>query len=240
MKKLNNELINIIRNGIEIGTALDIEAIVLDSTSMRGENRDSATNIIFNMEDYELPFDGIGIGRTQLFKKRLAMFASPEVLYDTSDRDGQTIVSEVTIKNGRTSAGFRCQVPSRIRAPKRIKDNVIFNLTLNDDDIDRINKGINTMSSEKVIVYVEEGKAVVGISDKEGDVFTHEIEGGYTVASDDAPNSFNQTYKSKTFKTILMNYMKKDDSEILPISITSRGVMKFQVLGIDIYLFGEA
>lgn len=238
--KLNKEIIDILKNGLEIGYALGIESIVMDEISMRGENRDTATNIIYNTEHVKIPFDAIGIGRVSLLRSRLTMFKDSEVVATIKDKDGQQNVSEVLIKNGRTSAGFRCQVPSRIRAPKRIKDTVIYNLTLNDDDIERINKGINTMSSEKVIVYVEEGKAIVGISDKEGDVFTHEIEGGYTVASDDAPNSFNQTYKSKTFKTILMNYMKKDDNEILPISITSRGVMKFQVLGIDIYLFGEA
>lgn len=239
MKILDEKIITILRNGMEIGNALGIESIVMDSISMRGENRDTSTNIIFNMEDYELPFDGMGIGRVPLLRSRLAMFDSPEIKYELVEKDDQTIVSSIHIKHGRTSAGFRCQLPSRIKAPKRIKDEVIFSLHMNEDDVIRINKGIATMSSENVNVIIDDGKIVIGISDIDGDIFTHEIEGGYIVESDSAPVTFNKTYKSKTFRTILTNYMKKDDNEILPISITARGVMKVVILGIDIYLFAE-
>lgn len=239
MKKLDKKIINVIQDGIEIGAALGIESIVMDNISLRGENSETSTNIIFNTDGLDFPFDAIGIGRVSLFKTRLAMFTDPTVEVTVEERNDQLMASNVHIKHGRTSAGFRCQDPSRIKAPKRIKDEVVYELHLNDDDITRINKGIGTMSSEIVNFYIEDDKMIVGVSDKEGDIFTHEIEGGYSVVSDNATRSFSKTYKSKTFKTIVMNYMKKDNNEILPISITSRGIMKVEVLGIDIYLFPE-
>lgn len=240
MNKIEKTLERTIRNGIEIANVLGIDQMIIDSESMRGENKETSTNIIFDTSNMILPVDAIAFGRVPTLKSRLALFDEPLLEYTTKTADGLEFIDNLIIKSGRSKTGFRCQSPSRTaKAPKRIRDPIGISLSMKDDDVTRLTKGITSMVAETIVLSVKNKKTSIIINDKVGDEFIHELEGKVEVIADDFPTDFNATYKSKTFRAIVTNYLKKDDNEVLPISITSRGIMIVTVLGINIYLFPE-
>ena len=240
MNTISKDLEKIIRNGLDIASVLGIEQLLIDSESMRGENKETSTNIIFDMSDVDMPVDAIGLGRTPTLKSRMALFEDPVLEYTTKTADGSEFIDNLIIKSGRSKTGFRCHSPSRTaKAPKRIRDPIGVSLSMKDDDITRLTKGITSMIAETIVVSIVDGRTSIIVNDKVGDEFVHELEGHVKVQDNEFPSNFSATYKSKTFRAIVTNYLKKDDNEVLPISITSRGIMIVTVLGINIYLFPE-
>lgn len=238
-KMITKETESIIRNAVDIASTLGIESIVMDGFSLRGENKELGIAIIMSTKDLNLEFDAIGIGRVNLLKSRLQLLQSAKIEFDCMPKDDEsTVVSNLKIISGRTKIGFKCQDPRKIVAPKGIADPIFYKMELKDEDIQLIIKGISTMSSDTMHFNTDAQKISVSISDIEGDIFSHQLDGTVTIVDDSAP-SLSKSYRSKTLKTIFTNYIRKDDNEVLPISITRRGVMCIQVLGMNIYLFPE-
>lgn len=237
--KISKPTQKIIKNAIDVATTLGIESLVWDSFSLRGENQELSISIIMPTKDIDSEFDALGMSRIALLKNRMQLMENADVSFETFDKgDDQTIVSNLKFTQGKSTVSFRCADPNHIKAPKAINDPIHYELTLNEKDVEFIVKGITTMNSEVINLSVTDGKLVIKISDKEGDMFSHETEGDVELA-DDASETVSKTYKSKTLRTIFTNYIKKDDNSILPISITRRGVMRISVLGMWIYMFPE-
>lgn len=237
--KITKETQKIIRNAVEIATTLGVESLVMDTFSLRGENKELGIAIIMPTKDMELEFDAIGLGRIGLLKTRLQMLSDAEIQFDVMNKDSEDkVVSNLKMVSGRTKIGFKCHDPKLINAPKAINDPVFYEMHLSSADVETIVKGIATMSSETVNFSTEKETIFVKISDVQGDMFTHELDTSVDI-KDDTACSLSKTYKSKTLRTIFTNYIRKDDNHILPISITRRGVMRISVLGMNIYLFPE-
>lgn len=237
--KITKETQQIIRNAVEIATTLGVESLVMDTFSLRGENKELGIAIIMPTKGMELEFDAIGLGRTALLKSRLQMLSDAQIEFDVINKDAEDkVVSNLRIISGRTKIGFKCHDPKLINAPKAINDPVYYEMRLSAADVETVVKGISTMSSESVNFSTDDATLFVKISDVQGDMFSHELDTRVDI-KDDAAGSLSKTYKSKTLRTIFTNYIRKDDSHALPISITRRGVMRISVLDMNIYLFPE-
>jgi len=239
MAKIKNETLLLLKNAVEISSTLGVETMVMDGISLRGENKELGVAIIMPTKDIDLEFDAIGIGRIPLLKSRMQMLDAADVTFDIFKRDtDELFVSNIQFKQGRTKLSFKCADPKMISAPKVINDPIFWEMQLNDADVQTLIKGIGTMSSEVVNFTSEDQKMTVKISDTEGDMFAHELEGEVTIVDDSAP-SLCKSYKAKTLRTIFTNYIRKDENSILPISVTRRGVMRISVLNMFIYVFPE-
>lgn len=228
-----------LQNAVEIGSTLGIERIVIDSFSLRGENKELGIAVIMPTKDQELEFTALGIGRVALLKSRMLMFPDSSIQYEKMDLDGDdVVVSNLKIVNGNTKVGFKCHDPKLINAPKAIKDPVHYTMTLTTSDVETVIKGISTMSAENINFSTDDDDVFVKISDSQGDMFSHKLQSSVERESDEV-GSLSKTYKSKTLRTIFTNYIRKDDNKVLPISITRRGVMCITVLDMTIYLFPE-
>lgn len=239
MKKITKDTQTIIKNAVEIASTIGIETMVLDGLSLRGENKELGVCIIMPTKDIPLQFDSLGISRVPLLKSRMQMLDKSDVSFDIFKKDEEDIiVSTLKFVQGRTSMSFKCADPKLISAPKVINDPIFYEMQLIDGDVETIIKGISSMSSETLNVSTEGDKIFVKISDKEGDMFSHELEGDVSLLDDTAP-ALNKSYKSKTLRTIFTNYIRKDENNILPISVTRRGIMRISVLNMFIYVFPE-
>ena len=239
MKKITKETQTIIKNAVDIASTLGIESMVMDTISLRGENKELGIAIIMPTKDISLEFEAIGLGRVPLLKNRMAMLDKSDITFEVFKKDEDTnIVASLKFTQGRTNLSFKCADPKMIQAPKVINDPIFYEMQLNEEDVQIVVKGIGTMSSETINWANTDETIFLKISDTEGDMFTHELDGKITLLDDTAP-SLNKTYKAKTLRTIFTNYIRKDDNNILPISITRRGVMRIPVLGMFIYMFPE-
>lgn len=229
----------ILKNAVDIATVLGVENMVLDAISLRGGNQELGVAIIMPMKDRELEFDSMGLSRINLLKARMQMLEDADVTFETFQKEADlVIVASLKFAMGRTKLSFKCADPRLIQAPKAINDQITYEMQLSDGDVQTIIKGIATMTSDVVNFSNDDEKIFIKISDTEGDTFAHELEGGITIL-DDTASILCKSYKAKTLRTIFTNYIKKDDNNILPISITRRGVMKILVLNMSIYVFPE-
>lgn len=239
MKKLTKETQTIIKNAVDIATTLGIESLVIDSFSLRGENKELGIAIIMPTKDVTLEFEAIGIGRVPLLKSRMQLLEKSDITFDVFKKDEETnIVANLAFVQGRTKLAFKCSDPKMIQAPKVINDPIFYEMQFNDEDVKTAINGIGTMSSEAINFSNTDDTIFLKISDSEGDTFSHELE-SKLVLLDDTALSLNKSYKAKTLRTIFTNYIRKDDNNILLVSITRRGVMRISVLGMFIYMFPE-
>lgn len=237
MNKLTKQTQLTIKNAVEIASTLGVESIVMDEISLRGENKELGVAIILPMADVDVEFDSIGITRVALLKSRLQMLENPKITFQTlPSTEDELHVASLDFEQGRTKISFKCGDAKRIQAPKSINDAIFYEMQLNDEDVQVIIKGINSMASDVVNFGTEDENILIKISDSTGDMFTHQLEGTVTVLDDTAP-ALCKSYKAKTLRTIFTNYIRKDENTILPIAITRRGVMRISVLNMYIYLF---
>lgn len=237
--KLTKQTKTILQNAIEIGTTLGIENLVMDSFSLRGENKELGIAVIMPTKGISLEFDAIGLGRIGTLKNKFSILTDPTIDFELSDRrPNENIVSKLRITSGKTKIEFKCHDPAYINAPKAINDPVFYEMTLSETDIALIIKGMSAMSTDTISFSVESDIASITINDIQGDNFYHELTTNIEKI-DDSADTLSKTYKSKTLKIILNNYMRKDDNNMLPIAITRRGVMRISVLDMNIYLFPE-
>ena len=239
MQKLQTEIEVLVKNAIEIASVLGIETVVVDNFSLRGENKELGVCIIVPTKDLKMDFDALGIGRIVELKKRIGLLEDGTIQYELNEKnEEEKIVSTLKITQGRSKVSFRCHNPKKIEAPKAINDPIFYEMTLSDNDVNFLIKGVATMSSEAINFSTVDGKVSVNLSDAQGDVLNHELESDLEV-KDDSATDLSKRYKAKTLATIFRNYIKKDDNDILPISITRRGVMRLTIMGMFVYLFPE-
>lgn len=237
--KLKKETQLLIKNAVDVASTLGIESIVMDGISLRGENKELGVVIIMPTKDLELGIDAIGIGNVPSLKTRLHLLDDSEIKIDRMERyTEEVMVGKLTMTTGRTKVTFKCADPKMISAPKIINDPVFYKMLMKDTDVETSVKGITTMGSDFVTFISEDDNVSIKISDKNGDMFTHDLDTEFEIV-DPSAAALAKTYKAKTLKTIFTNYIRKDDYDILPIMITKRGVMKLTVLGLGIYLFPE-
>lgn len=240
MKDLTKNTEALIRNSIDVATSLGIETMVIDSISLRGQNIDNGIILIKYMKDEKLEFDAIGLGRLPALKNRLNVFTNPVIKYDLQVNDGtSSTVSKLKISEGRSNVTFKCHAPNLIKAAKGVNDPDYCKLEFTSDDVKTLLRGVGIIENTAVNLTVNDGVAALSVSEKEGDAFTHELltEAVYSTSKDDI---ITKNYKSRILKVIFSNYIKKDDSaNPLVAHITGRGILRFDILDMNIYLFPE-
>lgn len=240
MKELTQKTELVIRNAIDIATTLGIETMVIDSFSLRGQNIDNGVIMIKSMKDHKLEFDSMGLGRLNALKNRLNLFGKPSIKYDVVDEDAsQSVVAKLKIAEGRSSVTYKCQAPNLIKAAKAINDVDYCKLVFKDEDVKTLLKGVGVIENISVNITIDDETVKITVSEKEGDSFTHELLVSATYLSDKT-DIISKSFKSQVLKIILSNYIKKDESaEVLTATITQRGIMRFEILDLNIYLFPE-
>lgn len=229
----------ILKNAIDVASVLGIDAIVMDKFSLRGENKELGAVIIMPTDKLDLEIDAIGVSNIGSLKNRMNMMGDADITYQLMEKyEDEKIVGQIKLTQGRTKISFKCADPKMIVAPKSINDPSHYKLHLIDEDVETVIKGIGTMGSEYITFVTEEGKSFFKIADTQGDLFSHELDASIEYIKDDGVE-LTKTYKAKTLRTILTNYIRKDDTTLLAVEVTRRGIMKLSVLGMTIYLFPE-
>lgn len=228
-----------------IAKTLDIPAIVMDGMSIRGENKTDGVFILMDTSELEIDLT-VAISRLDAFHARLRMFDNPKLSYNLVNRDnGESFCGEIVLSSGKSTVTFKCADPTTIKAPKALKDPVTKSILLKQNDIKTIHKAIHGMKSDKITVSSHGQDATFGdvtfaLSDTDGDVFKHSMEGALKHLVDPSSSSaISSTYMTSTIKAAFRLFDRAiDDTDAQQeISITSRGIMIVTVSDIPVYLF---
>lgn len=222
-----------------IAKTLEIPAVVIDSHSVRGENKTEGVFILMDTSDLGIE-DTVAISRLDAFHSRLKMFDNPKLSFNMVTKEtGDSFCGDILVTAGKSTVTFKCADPATVKSPRQLKDPVTKTIKLKQNDIKTIHRAIHGMKSEKITVSTSGESATFALSDSDGDVFKHGMDDSVTHADQSSPNAISSTYKTSAIKAVfrLFDRAIEDADAEQQISMTSRGILIVTVSDIPVYVF---
>lgn len=222
----------------KVATSLHIQDISLEvnnkGTMIRGFTNNHGSPVIINhVYDLTLPFQSFAINDCKQFIARYDLAESQDSNFDsTMVVDGNTNkVTTLAMKNSkggkRFSLEFNTGNADTVRAPKGVKDTIIFNFELNSDLISNIDKSIRAMGGEDVTIIFDGTELSYEIKTGAKDVFKSVIS---VIDNDNNQPAFAYSYPFSALKPS----MTLNDTNTF--GITTRGLLHCNLKGMTVYL----
>lgn len=222
-----------------IAKTLEIPAVVIDSHSVRGENKIEGVFILMDTTDFGIE-NSVAISRLDAFHSRLKMFDNPKLSFNMVTKDtGETFCGDILVTAGKSTVTFKCADPATVKSPRQLKDPTTKTIKLKQHDIKTIHRAIHGMKSEKITISSTGDSATFALSDSDGDVFKHSMDDAITHADPSSPNAISSTYKTSSIKAVfrLFDRAIEDADAEQQIAMTSRGILIITVSDIPVYVF---
>ena len=235
MKKIDNEVIKFLSDAVHTADSVNIPNIVIDEDGLRGlDPNDKLVVILKPVIDIDLPFESLALGDVSRFLQRLNIHNSnngSEILIDKNDNGG---VKSLKFKSKNLSIDYRCVKSSLFNKiiPKRVNDQSIGVIELNDDVIDMLKKGFATMKCETVLFYKPKDTDEIQfiMKDDTKSEFTYDIELPFKQDDPSDEITFANNYPIKTIMAALK------DSDTMEIVIGENGSLTIKKNRIDIII----
>jgi hypothetical protein len=232
--KLSKELIDYIRTVVKVAKLVGIESVAIEKDLVRAmdENR---TVVICHSDDVpDLPFDGIGIGRLDVFSSRFALIDGRDGFVteaEISNKDKTDQVSQLTFKAKNIKVDYRCANSTTIKAPKVIKDPMKYEFALSSDAVDTLVKAQGAMGVEYITIISSADKGMCfELVDVNNDVFSHEFSDQAVSIDDRSDSEFVHRYPVKT----LISLIKQDPTQ--RVQVSEKGILRVIVNSINVYV----
>ena len=220
--KINKEVEALIFDAAMTANSVGIESFVIDEDGIRGTDEGKIVVILKPSFDLTVPFEGLAVGDVAQFVQRYNIHNNNEpksIDLDLGD-DGNTLM--VSFKSKNLKVDYRCVKPARIKAPKKLNDQLMCSFELTEEAIEMIKKGSVTMKAEEVLFVKDEDADSVYMQmvDVNKSQFKYEIDG--KVETEDDSCMFAHRYPVKA----LLAALKDSDDRFVDIgemaSLTTR------------------
>lgn len=220
---------------LEIVAGVGIEELVIEPidpqrTRLRGANKERNIIIYDEVDDAvsDLP---MGLMSVRALLSRLDLFDPDKAKIETTD--DKKLINNVTIKQGRKKASYKCADPTHLAVPKKIPGNLDSDnkIELEKDFVDYISQVITSMSytgakAERTIsLSVTDEKMKISIFDGEDDTFTDERSCEGSGVSDFSKSS----WEVHPFLKVLKKSVEQDNDALAKFSVTEHGIAVFSV-----------
>lgn len=232
--KISKEITDYIRNAAKVAKLVGIESVAIETNLVRAMD-DNKTVVICHTDGVpDLPFDGIGIGRLDVFVSRFSLADGREQFTTEAEvdtRSGQKQVSQLTFKAKNIKVDYRCANSATIKAPKVIKDPMKYEFALTADAVDTLVKAQGAMGVEYVTIVSDEKKGMCfELVDTNNDVFAFEFSDQAVSIDEREDSSFVHRYPIKT----LISLFKQDSTQTVEVS--EKGIMKVTISGLNVFV----
>jgi hypothetical protein len=221
-----------IKNAINTAKLVGIENLIVENKKVRGSNEQRTAILLQENNVPDLPFKSIGLSRIDFFLSRLELvqpLKDFEATFTLSD--DKEFVRSVDMKAKGVSVSYRCANPSTIQAPKVFKDNIKYKLDMTPEALLLISKGVGAMGgAEDIILKTNKNKIEVVIEDITKDSLTFDLDTRPEIIDGDSLEEF--TYKFP-IKMILPLFRQNSGGQFY---ITTKGILKINVNGLDFYI----
>lgn len=232
--KLDNDILSFLKNVVKTAQIVDIDNIIVETSHVRAIDDNQTVVMLQNSDIPEMPFDAIGLNRTNILLSRIALVEGPGFVAE-ADLDGG-VVSKLGLSNGSSKIEYRCANPSTIRAPKNVADSLKYRVELDAGAVTLLQKAAAAMPQNAdidVVTIMSDGKGVsFELSDATNDAFSHTFSTVKCLDENDS-GKFAHRYPLKTtlalFKTCPDGFFE----------IGQKGILKIAINGIDLYVLPQ-
>lgn len=238
--RLDKQTLTYIENIVTTAKMLGIDNIILEPDRIRAMDDDSSV-VLLQVDDVPtFPFVSLGLNRLNLFSSRYDMAQTGdnfEVTVEVADSDKPNpYARSLVMKAKGIKVDYRCANPATIRAPKAFtNDAVKFKARMHPEAVVYMMKGAAAMKTEEISLIGRKDSISFEMMDDNSDklsyVFGDSIE--HVTSSDTSDPQFTHRYPVKLLQTL---FKANSDSYFY---ITSRGLLKIPVNGLDIYVLAR-
>ena len=233
--KLSQDLIDYFENVVKTAQSVNIDNVIVEPGSVRAIDDDRTVVLYQNENVPVLPFGSIGLNRIGIFLSRLDLVkdrAGYEIEVVAAQLEESDWAKSLIMMSEDTKVEYLCANPDAIQAPKQINDTIIYQIQLNAEAVNLLQKGYAAMGSETVEVASDNGVSF-NLMDVNDDVFTHKFGDEAVLLEDSATPTFSHRYPVKT----LLAIFKQNPDGVFEIG--AKGILRITVNGLDIYVLPQ-
>jgi hypothetical protein len=233
-----------IQNVVATAQLVKIDDIIIEPDLVRGIDEDRSVVIIQTTDVPAMPFTSIGLNRIGVFMNRfkiakdMADFEIEAIMPNLDSKQKNSNVSStfaraLVLKGKGIKIDYRCANPDTIQAPKSLNDKPKHKVPMTAEAVLLMSKAQSAMGSDEITLTSQEDGVSFEMADMNSDVFSYKFGEEVTVVDKDADRkdtNFTHKYPIK----ILLPLLKVSSDE--PFLITSRGILKIVVNGLDFYI----
>lgn len=176
--------IHLLKTLLEVLTSVGVEEAVFEpseeGTLIRGANKDRSVIIYHTIPDSLLECP-MGIQSVKGMLSRLELFDSTKSAITTSTHND--LISDLTVKQGRKKASYKCASPSMLAVPKKVPGDlsIVKEIKFEKEYVDYLSQAIAAMSytgnkqERSISLAVKDNEMELTIFDGEDDSFVDEI-----------------------------------------------------------------
>lgn len=240
-KKIDSHLVDYIQNVIETAKLLNIESVVIDEDSIRGQNEDGMFILQKDNLPDDMPFSAIGFGNVLSLNSRMNLFTDYSMTYEPKvQKNGYEFPFRIKLKSNtsKTSVDYTCVAPITVRAPKKSNDPISFTFTMDDNSVDMLSRSNSVMRAETVLLSAKDNKVLFQICDENSNILEHRITKKLVkVDESEYGETFAFSYKLKNILPILKYLAKQEEN--FEINITYRGFLQLNVNDLEVFILRE-
>jgi hypothetical protein len=234
-----------VQNVVKTAQLVKIGNIIIEPDKVRAIDDEKSVVLFQDVDVPAMPFTAIGLNRIDVFMNRLEVargvddFELEAVMPDLDPEkpDAPKFARALIMKGKGIKIDYRCANPATIQAPKSINDKVKYKILMNPEAVLLMSKGQSAMSSDEVVLTSSDEGIVFEMTDINGDAFTHNFAEKATVVDKTVSGKdVNFTHKYP-LKVILPLFKVSSDA---PFFVTTRGMLKVVVNGLDVYVLPRA
>lgn len=229
--KLDTPTINYIVNILRVCKVLDIDSVIIEPGKIRGMHPDKTVALIHADNVPALPFGSIGLSRLADLQSRLDIASSQEGFFvDVVVKPETAYAFSLTIKAKGTKIDYRCADPIRIEAKRTLNDVMQSKVTLNENVVTMLQKGISAMHAAKVTLLSNSEGVSFELVDVSNDVFKYAFPEPVESLVGETDVKFAHKYNAK----LLLSVIK--DNPTGTFEVGAGGALKILVSGLTVYL----
>jgi len=233
--KLEQDIIECIKNALEAANVAKISNIIFEKGVIRGID-DAKLVIIYQTQGIpNMPFGAMGINRMDPFISRFNLvYGQPNFSIDATVSERDDTVSQLTFKCTGTKIDYRCANPRAVVAPKSMNDVMKYSARITSEAVQFLVKGEAAMKMEFVTFIGNEDGVKFEIVDKtNGDILVHTFDSPATNIDGEPDNMFAVRYP---MKTVLSLFKKISDGTFY---VGKKGMLKVVIHNMDVYVLPQ-
>ena len=243
--KVDAKSLAYIQNVVKTAQLVKIGNIIIEPKKVRAIDDEKSVVMFQDSDVEEMPFGSIGLNRIDVFMNRFEVVKGmdgfeleaimPEV--DPEKQDAPKFARALVMKSKGIKIDYRCANPATIQAPKQINDTVTFKVPMNPEAVLLMSKGQSAMSSDEVSLVCDEDGVRFEMTDINGDAFTHHFAEEVSIVDKKSKGKDTNFVHKYPLKVVLPLLKAASDT---PFYMTSRGMLKIVVNGLDLFVLPRA
>lgn len=234
--KLDAKTIDYILAVVKVADLVKIDSVIIEPDRVRGKLEDNSVILLHTSNVPKMPFGSIGMTRLDVFSSRyeLAKMCDDfkmEVETSEDKTSKEMFARSIVMKGKGIKVDYRCANPAVIKVYKTINDTVCFAVKMSAEAVVLMSKAQSAMGGEVVSLVSDENDGITfEMVDITGDKMSYKFSDKIKVLDEDRTADFCFSYPLKMLLPLLKHVADHE------IEITSRGVIKLNVFGFDVYV----